>query len=70
MPRRPGSIGYFDSDPVTSRELATRFQTVLGTPMLRPKDCKTNIATREGRTLTLTLARVYKGDVFFFAKPI
>ena len=28
---------YFDSDPVTSKELATLFQMILITPRLRPK---------------------------------
>ena len=36
----------FDGDPVTSGELATLFQTVLGTPRLRAKGLRTNMRHR------------------------
>ena len=55
---RVGDPWYFEADPGTSRELAKRFQMVLGTPMLRPKGLRINMLRGRARPLTLALAYV------------
>ena len=57
--RAPRVLTVFESPGVSSRELAKRFQMILGTPRLRPKALSPNSATGPPNTATVARASSY-----------